>query len=131
MTDNTQTENVQYKVTNEFKHDVLKWINIDDNIREHRKAVKELNQQKKEFEESIITYLTQVDEESIQIKDGFLKKSVTKSKEPLKKENIQTALVEITGDSSKATMLTEHILKSRKETEKISLRRTVNRNKNK
>ena len=131
MSDNTQTENVQYKVTNEFKHDVLKWINIDDNIREHRKAVKELNQQKKEFEESIISYLTEVDEESIQIKDGFLKKSVTKSKEPLKKENIQTALVEITGDSSKATMLTEHILKSRKETEKISLRRTVNRNKNK
>ena len=131
MSDDTQTENVQYKVTNGFKQNVLKWINIDDDIREHRKAVKELNQQKKEFEESIITYLTEVDEESIQIKDGFLKKSVTKSKEPLKKENIQTALVEITGDSNKATMLTEHILKSRKETEKISLRRTVNRNKNK
>lgn len=131
MSDDTQTENVQYKVTNGFKQNVLKWINIDDDIREHRKAVKELNQQKKEFEESIITYLTEVDEESIQIKDGFLKKSVTKSKEPLKKENIQTALVEITGDSNKANMLTEHILKSRKETEKISLRRTVNRNKNK
>ena len=129
MSDDTQTENVQYKVTTGFKQNVLKWINIDDDIREHRKAVKELNQQKKEFEESIITYLTQVDEESIQIKDGFLKKSVTKSKEPLKKENIQTALIEITGDSNKATILTEHILKSRKETEKISLRRTVNRNK--
>ena len=131
MSEDTQTEDVQYKVTNGFKQDVLRWINIDDNIREHRKAVKDLNQQKKDFEESIIKYLTQVDEESIQIKDGFLKKAVTKSKEPLKKENIQTALVEITGDATKATMLTEHILKSRKETEKISLRRTVNRNKNK
>jgi hypothetical protein len=129
MSEETQTEDVQYKVTNGFKLDVLKWINIDDNIREHRRAVKELNQQKKDFEESIITYLTQVDEDSIQIKDGILKKSVTKSKESLKKENIQTALVEITGDASKATMLTEHILKSRKETEKVSLRRTVNRNK--
>ena len=129
MSDNSQTEDVQYKVTNGFKNNVLKWINIDDNIREHRKAVKELNQQKKEFEESIIKYLTQVDEDSIQIKDGFLKKSVTKSKEPLKKENIHTALVEITGDANKAIMLTEHILKSRKETEKISLRRSVNKKK--
>lgn len=129
MSDNSQTEDVQYKVTNGFKNNVLKWINIDDNIREHRKAVKELNQEKKEFEESIIKYLTHVDEESIQIKDGFLKKSVTKSKEPLKKENIHTALVEITGDANKAIMLTEHILKSRKETEKISLRRTVNKKK--
>lgn len=129
MSDNSQTEDVQYKVTNDFKNSVLNWINIDDNIREHRKVVKELNQQKKDFEESIIKYLTQVDEESIQIKDGFLKKSVTKSKEPLKKENIHTALVEITGDANKAIMLTEHILKSRKETEKISLRRSVNRKK--
>ena len=131
MSDDTQTEDIQYKVTSGFKYEVLKWINIDNNIREHRKAVKELNQQKKEFEESIITYLTQVNEDSIQIKDGILKKSVTKSKESLKKENIQTALIEITGDANKATMLTEHILKSRKETEKISLRRTVNRSKNK
>ena len=125
MSDDSQTEDVQYKVTNGFKKNVLRWIHIDDNIREHRKAVKELNEQKKEFEESIINYLTEVDEESIQIKDGFLKKSVTKSKEPLKKENIQTALVEITGDANKATMLTEHILKSRKETEKVSLIKIV------
>ena len=131
MSDDSQTEDVQYKVTNQFKNNVLKWIKIDDNIREHRKAVKELNERKKEFEETIINYLTEVEEDSIQIKDGFLKKSVTKTKEPLKKENIKNALVEITGDATKATMLTEHILKSRKETEKISLKRTVNRNKNK
>jgi len=129
MSDDSHTEDVQYKVTNGFKNNVLKWIHIDDNIREHRKAVKELNQQKKEFEDTIINYLTEVDEESIQIKDGYLKKAVTKSKEPLKKENIHSALIEITGDTSKATMLTEHILKSRKETEKVSLRRTVNRKK--
>ena len=47
MSEDSNTEDVQYKVTNEFKKNVLRWINIDDNIREHRKAVKELNQQKK------------------------------------------------------------------------------------
>ena len=85
MSEDSNTEDVQYKVTNEFKKNVLRWINIDDNIREHRKAVKELNQQK-DFEETIINYLTQVDEDSIQIKDGMIKKSVSKSKEPLKRK---------------------------------------------
>ena len=125
MSSETQTEDVQYKVTKTFKNDVLNWIQIDDKIREHRKAVKDLNAQKKEFEEQIIQYLTEVDEESIMLKDGMLKKTVTKSKEPLKKENIHSALVDITGDANKALMLTDHILKSRKETERVNLRRTI------
>lgn len=121
----SETEDVQYKVNDNFKNNVLKWIDIDDKIREHRKAMKELTNMKKDFETNIISYLTEVDEEGVMVKDGMLKKTVTKSKEPLKKENIQSALIEITGDSSKASMLTEHILKSRKETEKVSLRRTI------
>ena len=125
MSSDTQTEDVQYKVTNGFNNDVLTWINIDDQLREHRSAIRDLNKKKKEFESQIINYLTEVEEDSIQVKDGFLKKSVTKSKEPLKKDNIKSALVEITGDDSKAAMLTEHILKSRKETEKVSLKRTL------
>ena len=125
MSSDTQTEDVQYKVTNGFKNDVLTWINIDDQLREHRSAIRDLNKKKKEFESQIINYLTEVEEDSIKVKDGFLKKSVTKSKEPLKKDNIKSALVEITGDDSKAAMLTEHILKSRKETEKVSLKRTL------
>lgn len=126
----SETEDVQHKVTNKFKNDVLRWISIDDRIREHRKAVKDLNAEKKEFETEILQYLTEVEEESVMIKDGFLKKQVTKSKAPLKKENIHTALAEITGDNNKALMLTEHILKSRKETEKVSLRRTIKKGKN-
>ena len=125
MSSDTQTEDVQYKVTTGFKNDVLTWINIDDQLREHRSAIRELNKKKKDFESQIINYLTEVEEESIQVKDGFLRKSVTKSKEPLKKDNIKSALVEITGDDTKAAMLTEHILKSRKETEKVSLKRTL------
>jgi hypothetical protein len=126
----SEIEDVQHKVTNKFKNDVLRWISIDDRIREHRKAVKDLNNEKKEFEEQILQYLTEVEEESIMIKDGFLKKQVTKSKAPLKKENIHLALAEITGDNNKALLLTEHILKSRKETEKVSLRRTIKKNNN-
>lgn len=127
MSDSESENNVQQKVTKEFKHNVLTWVGIDDKIREHRQKVKELNQKKKEFEEHILKYLTEVDEESIMLADGKLSKVVSKSKEPLKKENIHSALVEITGDANKAVMLTEHILKSRKEVEKVRLSRTRKR----
>ena len=127
MSDSESDNNVQQKVTKEFKHNVLTWVGIDDKIREHRQRVKELNQQKKEFEENILKYLTEVDEDSIMIADGKLTKSVSKTKEPLKKDNIQAALVEITGDANKAVMLTEHILKSRKEVEKVRLSRSKKR----
>ncbi len=127
MSDLESDNNVQQKVTKEFKHNVLTWVSIDDKIRESRQKVKELNQKKKEFEENILKYLTEVNEESVMIIDGKLSKVVSKSKEPLKKENIHSALVEITGDTNKAIMLTEHILKSRKEVEKVRLSRTRKR----
>ena len=58
--------------TKSFKNDVLTWINIDDQLREHRSAIRDLNKKKKEFESQIINYLTEVEEDSIQVKDGFL-----------------------------------------------------------
>ena len=38
---------IQYKVTNEFKKNVKKWVEIDDTIREIRAKSKELTQEKK------------------------------------------------------------------------------------
>jgi hypothetical protein len=129
MSDSENTSDVQKKVTKEFRNNVLRWLTIDDEIRVHRQKVKELNNEKKEFEGSILSYLTEVEEDSIMVKDGKLSKYVSKSKAPLKKETIQQALVEITGDVTKASTLTEHILKSRPEKETIKLKRTRQRKK--
>lgn len=131
MSDSENTSDVQKKVTKTFRNNVLRWLSIDDEIREHRQKVKELNNEKKDFENNILTYLTEVDEDSVMVKDGKLSKYVSKSKAPLKKENIQIALTEIVGDETKASALTEHIMKSRKETETVKLKRTRQRkNKN-
>jgi|SaaInlStandDraft_5_1057022.scaffolds.fasta_scaffold01465_7 uncharacterized HAD superfamily protein len=129
MSNSESENNVQHKVTKEFKNNVLTWVGIDDKIRESRKKVKELNLKKKEFEENILKYLTEVDEESIMLIDGKLSKVVSTTKESLKKENIHSALIEITGDANKAIILTEHILKSRKEIKKVRLTRTCKKKK--
>jgi hypothetical protein len=129
MSESETQQDVQHKVTRAFRDNVLRWVEIDDDIRSIRAKVKELNDEKKQYEEQIISYLNKVDEESIVIKDGKLSKSVSKSQAPLKKENIHKSITELVGDSTKAMAITEHILNSRETTQKVRLSRTKNREK--
>ena len=131
MSESETQQDVQQKVTRAFRDNVLRWVEIDDDIRSIRAKVKELNDEKKQYEEQIISYLNKVDEESIIIKDGKLSKSVSKSQAPLKKENIHKSLTELVGDSNKAMVMTEHILSHRETTQKIRLSRIKNREKKK
>lgn len=117
----------QVKVTNEFKKKVLSWVKLDDQLRELRVKSKEITKEKKEFEEYILNYLEQVDEKVVAIADGKLRRNVSKTKGPLKKANILKALVEITGDNVKANNMTDHILNSRPDVERVNLKRTKNR----
>lgn len=118
-------EEVQQKVTGEFSKNVKKWLEIDDTIREIRAKSKELLKEKKSYEEFILNFLESVDEKSVGVPDGGkLTRCVSQTKAPLKKENIQKALLEVTGDNNKAMTMTEHIFKSRGDVERVNLKRT-------
>lgn len=139
MSDSEVQEDVQQKVTKTFRKNVLKWVELDDSIRalkakikEINEKVKEINQEKTQFEEPIITFLSQVNEDAVMLKDGGkLSKNVSKQKAPLKKEFIHKALLELVNDSTKAMTMTEHIINSRPTTEKINLKRLNLREKKK
>lgn len=120
----SDNENVQQKVTKTFRNDVLTWVDIDDKIRNIRLKVKELTQEKKAYEEKILNYLSQVEEESVALKDGKLSKTVSKTKAPLKKETIYQSLVQLVGDTTKANTMTEHIINSRPDVQRVNLKRT-------
>ena len=81
----------------------------------------------KECIPNILNFLDSVDEKSVGIQDGKLSRTVSQTKAPLKKDNINKALVEITGDTHKAMSMTEHIIKSRQTVERVNLKRTRNR----
>ncbi len=123
---NSQEENNdnQKKISPEFIQSVKKYLEVDDKIRDIREKTKVLTTQKKENEEFILNYLQTIEENSIDVKDGKLKRNISKSQTPIKKDMIQKALAEITGDNVKAQELTDHIVKSRPITERVSLRRT-------
>jgi hypothetical protein len=123
MSEHTDTR----KVSNEFIQNVKKWLEIDDTIKEIRTKTKLLTSEKKDKEQYILDYLQSIDEKIIDVPNGKLRKNVSKTQAPFKKETIQQALAEITGDINKATAMTEHIIKSRPIVQRITLKRTKNR----
>jgi len=113
------------QVSKEFVETVKKYIEIDDKLKYIKKQSKVLNGDKKEHENYILNYLQSIDENVIDIPDGKLKRNISKTQAPLKKELIQKALIEIIGDSNKATLITDQIINSRPMLEKITLKRTT------
>ena len=128
MSDNNNPdENIQEKVTADFKNKVLKWLAIDDQIREMRAKSKDLTKQKKEHEEFILSFLENVGEKELAVSDGKLRRNVSKSKKPISKEWIQKSLNDLIQDKTKATTKTDHIINNRETVERINLKRTKNR----
>jgi hypothetical protein len=115
------------KVSPEFVDNVKKYLSIDDKIKELREQNKKLIQDKKQKEEFILNYLKQVDENMIDVPDGKLRRNVSKTQAPLKKETIHKALTDIMGDSNKALDITDKIIKSRPTIERVTLKRTKHR----
>jgi hypothetical protein len=118
------SETEKKKVSPEFIHAVKKYIEVDDNLKDIKERMKTLNVTKKEKEEYILNYLQAIEENIIDIQDGKLKRNISKTQGPLKKELIQKTLTEIVGDASKASAITDKIIESRPVIEKITLRRT-------
>ena len=117
----------QKKVTKEFKDKVLRWVSLDDELRKIRAKSREITKEKKGHEDFILNFLDSVDEKVVEIADGKLRRNVSKTKAPLKKAGILAALTQVTGDVTKAKELTEHILNSRPDVERVNIKRTKNR----
>lgn len=125
----SENKSEKKKVSAEFVQAVKKYLEVDDKLREIREKTKSLNTEKKQNEEFILSYLQTLDEKVIDVPNGKLRQNISKTQAPLKKEIIQNALINIVGDANKATSITEQIIKSRPTIERITLKRTRNRNK--
>jgi hypothetical protein len=123
----SESENTEKKISPEFVSSVKKYLEVDDKIRTMKEAMKKLTDEKKQKEDFILNYLQTIDEKVIDVADGKLRRNISKTQAPLKKETIQKALTEIVGDALKATAMTEQIIKSRPMIERITLKRTKNR----
>ena len=89
--------------------------------------MKDLNDEKKEHEEIVLNELSKMEEQVINISDGKLRRNVTKTQTPLKKEDIQKTIFEFTKDEQKTFDMIDKIMASRQTTEKVKLVRTKNK----
>ena len=123
----SENKSEKKKVSPEFVQSVKQYIAIDDKLREIKEKTKNLNTEKKQREEFILNYLQAIDENVLDVQDGKLRRNISKSQTPLKKEHIQKSLTEILGDSNKALAITDQIIKSRPTVERVTLKRTKNK----
>lgn len=128
MSDNSSENNTEKKeISQEFTKKVVGWVKLDNQIRELRAKSKEITAEKKELEEWILNYLDKIGEKTISIGDGNLRRNVSKTKAPIKKENIYSTIKDLTKDENKASLITQQIFENRPMTERINLKRTKNR----
>ena len=116
MSDSDNEGKVLEEVTEEFVEVVKSWVTIDDEIRKKTAEIKELKDERKEFETFILEYM-----------DSKLRKNKSNTKGGLKQESIQSTLLDITQDTNKAMEMTKRIMDDRPMTERVNLKRTKNR----
>lgn len=113
-------------VTQKFVESIKAWVAIDDRMLKLKEELKKLNSEKKEYEVKVLAELDKIDQKVISISDGKLKKNVTKTQAPLKKDTIQKTLFDLTKDEKKTYDIIEQMMKSRPVVEKVNLKRTKN-----
>lgn len=123
----TENENKEDLITEEFVEIVKNWVKIDDEIREKNNQIKELKDEKKEYETFILEFMQNNHENVINISDGKLRVNKSTTKAALKQESIQSSLFDLTRDPNKALQMTKYILDNRPLAERINLKRTKNR----
>jgi hypothetical protein len=114
-------------VSPEFINTVKKYLELDDKLKENREIIKKMTSDKKDKEDFILNYLKTIEETVIDVRDGKLRRNISKTQAPLKKEMIHKTLTEIVGDAIKAQSMTDQIIKSRPMVERVTLKRTKNK----
>ena len=118
--DTDEDENVNVDL---LKKMVIRWITLDDNIKEFTKKAKEIKDEKTQIEEKILYFMKQSETNEIQVKDGKLEKKRGEKKEPINEEYIKKCLVKSFDDVEMVDKLTKLLIENREITETYKLAR--------
>lgn len=121
------SEEEKKQVTNKFVNSIKQWVTLDDRMQKLKEELKKISNEKKEVEQIVLSELDKMDEKVISISDGKIRKNISKSQTPLKKEHIQKTIFDFTKDESKTSEIIDQMMKSRQTVERVNLKRTKNR----
>jgi hypothetical protein len=108
-----------------FKNIVIAWVQLDDKIKTINSELKNMKDEKKQYEDFILNFMEKYNENMITLSNGILKKNVTQTKQSINEEMINEAIEEFTKDVEQAYTITQKIIEKRQINEKVSLKRQV------
>ena len=110
---------------------VKSWLTIDNEIRALQKEIKERRKLKKQLTTDLMSTMKNNDIDALNVPDGELIYSKSKTKAPLSKKHLLSSLTQyFKGDQRMIDELSKFIMESRLEKEKESIRRKIKKNKN-
>jgi hypothetical protein len=108
---------------NTLKTLIVEWLSLDDQIKSYNEVVKDLKDEKKQFESQILELMGALKQEVILTDKGNLTRTVKESKEPLTPDLIKSTLAEILKCNDTADTYTNQIMDKRKIKEVVNLKR--------
>ena len=103
---------------------VREWINIDNEIKNLQKTIKEKRNEKKDLTVNLVSVMKENDIDCFDISDGKLMYTQNKVKSALSKKHLIKSLTDwFKNDSQQIGELTKHILNSREEKVKENIKR--------
>ena len=107
---------------------IKSWIEIDNEINKLQKQIKSFREEKKQLTGNLVDVMKSNEIDCFDINDGRLIYSKSKVKKPINKQTLLSALEGyFKNNTDMAKELSEHILNSREETVKESIRRKTNK----
>ena len=104
-----------------LKKEVRQYIELDDKIKAINKAAKDFRKQKEKLSDSILETMKKFEINDMNIKSGKLTYNERKTKSGL--------TLYFRDDVEKAKNCSEFVLENREDVSKVSLKRTINKNK--
>lgn len=111
----------------EFKKLVHQWLSYDDDLKQLKKAEKEINDAKKALTEPIMAFMAKNNIEDCNTVNGKLKYSVSQIKKPINRQYLIDKISTYMNNSKKAEELTVFLFDNRETEQKVNLRRTFSR----
>lgn len=119
--ESTMTESIQ--VSKDFQEKVVKFVDIDDKIKEKQSELTELRKKLKPLEEYIIKYLDDVDETTVDLNNGKLKKDSKETKSAVNLELIKSVIAEKIEDEDLIDTIMEAMENKRQTKVKVGIKR--------
>jgi hypothetical protein len=107
---------------------IKEWIKIDTEIAQLKAEIKERNNKKKNLTENLVTVMKKNEIDCFDINGGALVYKKSTVKKPINGKSLLAALQNFYKDDTKtAEELTKHVMESREEKVKETIRRKINK----